>query len=551
MTKRIRHIDMAGLPKGFDIADLVAQGVAGEQLLNWFRARVRDGNYAPVKRRAKPKLEGVPSSKPKPKPKDPPPAKKAERAPAPPSNVVPLKKPEEELGLPPEYSEDALAEGFSEEHENSLIYVSAWDSWLIWEQARWTPDETHAVLDLARRTCKKYANEALGRADLGGKAQQIATKIAQRKTFGNVEAIARTDRRHAAVPAQFDADPWILNTPAGVVELKTGAVRPARRSDYAAKVTAVGPDADCPNWLAFLETATDGDTALQEYLARVAGYCLTGSVCEHVFFFVWGTGGNGKGTFLNTLDWILNSYARVANMDTFTEQRFSKHASEIAYFQGARMVTAQETEEGKRWNESRIKAMTGGDPITANFMHKNPFTFRPSFKLLFAGNHKPALRNIDEAIKRRMHLIPFNVTVPPKDRDPGLPDKLRAEAGGILGWAIQGCLDWQERLLSPPARVLATTEEYFETEDTIGNFFGDCCNEGPFLRVRTTDLYQTYSNWAKRAGEYTLSRKRFLDVLRLRDLHSEKKGGEQVVIGIELRASEADRARYPEDWWNR
>ena len=541
-----KYIDTAGLPKSFDIADLAAMNLTPDEVTKWFKDRIRPGMIpAPkangaAKPKAAPKRTREAPAKPKAKAIDKPPVA---TSPGPPSNVVPLQQNEEDLGIPPEYSEDSLAESFSEKHKNSLIYVHSWKKWMIWENSSWKIDETNTVVDLSRKICKKASSEALQRQDLGAKSLKIANQISKLNTFKSVEQIARTDRRHTAVPAQFDADQWILNTPDGVVDLRTGELRPAHRDDFASKSAAIGPGGECPTWLKFLDDTTGGDQEMQSYLARMAGYCLTGSVAEHVFFFVYGTGGNGKGVFINQLDWMLKSYSRVAQMETFTEQRFTKHATEIAYFQGARLVTAQETEEGKRWNESRVKTMTGGDSITANHMHKDPFTFQPTFKLLFAGNHKPALRNIDEAIKRRMHLIPFDITVPAKDRDPMLSRKLQAEAGGILSWAIAGCLDWQKQMLNPPERVLATTQEYFQSEDTMGNFFDECCHIGQFLQVRTTSLYSQYQGWAKRTGEYALPRKRFLDILRIRDLHSEKKSGEQVVIGIELKQSEAQLSR--------
>ncbi len=542
----IRYIDTTGLPSGYDVADLIESGIEGDDLIAWFKSRVRDGIIPEPKANGAGKPKAAPkktSDKPKPTPKP-----KPAPAPEPPSNVVPLEKTSDDIGMPPEYSEDSLAEAFSRKYKDSLIYVHPWGQWMIWENARWQTDETDVVMDLSRKVCKVFAAEANDRRDLGARAMKIAEKLSKLMTFKAVKQTAQSDRRHAAVPAQFDADQWILNTPDGVINLKTGRLRKAHRDDFASKSTAIGPGGECPVWLKFLDTATGGDKDLQAYLARMAGYCLTGSTAEHVFFFVYGTGGNGKGTFINQLDWILNSYSRVAQMDTFTEQRFAKHAAEIAYFQGSRLVTAQETEEGKRWNESRIKNLTGGDPITANFMHKNPFTFQPSFKLLFAGNHKPALRNIDEAIKRRMHLIPFDIKVPAKDRDPFLPDKLKAEAGGILKWAIKGCLEWQKEMLNPPERVLATTDEYFQNEDTIGNFFDERCILNPYARVRTTSLYKQYQQWAAQTGEYALSRKRFLDVIGLRELYSERKGGEQIVMGIELKKSEAEIARNGGDW---
>lgn len=517
----VRHIDTSGLPEKYDVYDLLESGINQDDLYAWLKERVRDGN---LKYRRKIQDKG--------------PAKHTafvDNQPAPASNVVPLRKQEEDLGIPPEYSEDSLAEAFSKEYQNTMIYVQAWGNWLEWRDNRWQDDETAVALDLSRKICKKHATEAQKRSDLGSKAQKIAGLISTRKMFANVAGICQTDRRHAAVPAQFDADPWIINTPSGVVDLKTGDLRPARRDDYSRKSTIVGPEGDCPLWMKFLNTATKGDEDLIKYMQRLAGYCLTGSIAEHTFFFVYGTGGNGKGTFMNQISWLLDSYWRQSNMETFTEQRFAKHSSEIAFFQGARLVTASETEEGKRWNESRIKAMTGGDPITAEHKYQNPFTFQPTFKLLFAGNHKPQLRNVDEAIRRRLHMIPFTVTVPAKDRDPNLEKKLRKEGEGILKWAIQGCLEWQETGLNPPDRVLATTEEYFADQDILGAFFDERCEIASHLWTPTSMLYSAYTSWARSMGEYALPRTRFLGQLGFRGLFSEKRGGDMAVEGITVK----------------
>jgi putative DNA primase/helicase len=261
-----------------------------------------------------------------------------------------------------------------------------------------------------------------------------------------------------------------LNTPEGIVDLRTGQMRPHDRAALCSMTTVAPADLACPRWQRFLDQVTAGDQDLQRFLRRIAGYGLTGSTREHALFFFYGTGANGKGTFLNTLTAILGDYAKVAGMDTFTESHTDRHPTELAMLRGARIVAAQETEEGRRWAESRIKALTGGDPITARFMRQDFFTYTPQFKLLIAGNHKPGLRNIDEAIRRRFHLLPFTVRIPPEARDPNLFDKLKEEWPAILGWALQGCLEWQAEGLNPPAAVIEATAEYFDDEDSFGRW---------------------------------------------------------------------------------
>jgi putative DNA primase/helicase len=224
------------------------------------------------------------------------------------------------------------------------------------------------------------------------------------------------------------------------------------------------PGGDCPRWLQFLDEITAGDTELQAYLRRVAGYCLTGITTEHVLFFCYGTGANGKSVFVNTLAGIWGDYAVVAPMETFTASKTDHHPTDLAMLRGARLVIAHETEAGRRWAESKIKTLTGGDRVAARFMRQDFFEFVRQFKLLIAGNHKPGLRGVDEAIRRRLHLIPFNVTIPESQRDPQLFDKLKPEWGGILQWAVDGCLEWQRTGLAPPAAVRKAIADYLASD---------------------------------------------------------------------------------------
>ena len=197
------------------------------------------------------------------------------------------------------------------------------------------------------------------------------------------------------------------------------------------------------------------------------GYCITGSTREHGLFFFYGTGANGKSVLLNTVSGILGDYHRTAPIETFTASSVDRHPTELAGLQGRRLVTAIETEEGRRWAESRIKALTGGDKISARFMRADFFEYTPAFKLVIAGNHKPGLRSVDEAIRRRFHLIPFTVTIPEEKRDPDLFEKLSKEWPGILDWMINGAMHWQESGLRPPEAVTAATKAYLEAEDAL------------------------------------------------------------------------------------
>jgi len=405
-------------------------------------------------------------------------------------------------GLPPEYSDDALALAFTAAHPD-MRYVNAWGKWLNWNGRQWAIDTTLAVFDRARLVCRQFAEQASHNPTLSPSQQtRIASHIASAKTIANVERLARADPRHASSPDLWDADPWLLNTPAGTLHLQTGKLHPHRQSDHITRCTACSPSSQAPaTWLAFLSRVLNGDDALAAYLQRLAGYCLTGLTREHSLGFFYGTGGNGKGTFLNTLTAIMADYAAVASMDSFTENKTTQHPADLAMLRGARLVTAQETEAGKHWNEQRITSLTGGDPITARFMRQDFFTYIPQFKLIIAGNHKPRLKSINEAIRRRMHLVPFTQTIPESERDPTLPDRLREEWPQILGWAVAGCLQWQQARLDPPSAVLEATNTYLTDEDRLGAWITECCDVKPSHAGTHGDLYASYERWCDRNKE--------------------------------------------------
>jgi P4 family phage/plasmid primase-like protien len=264
--------------------------------------------------------------------------------------------------------------------------------------------------------------------------------------------------------------------------------------------------------------------------------------------FGYGTGANGKGTYLNTLTGIMADYAVVAPMETFTATQNDRHSTDMAMLRGARLVTAQETEEGRRWAEAKIKALTGGDPITARFMRQDFFTFQPAFKLFIAGNHKPGLRGVDEALRRRLNLIPFTVTIAAAARDPELAEKLKAEWPGILAWMIEGCLAWQHKRLSPPAAVVTATDSYMEAEDALAAWIKDRCKAIGYGGTESSVLYRDWRAWAQAAGEEPGSQKRFSQALEAKGYAKDPKARHSTFEGIGLHVpaarteTEAERA---------
>jgi putative DNA primase/helicase len=409
----------------------------------------------------------------------------------------------------PVFSDDALALRFADRFADELRYVADWRKWLRWDGTRWQLDRTLAVFERARTVCRTAAAQCNG--------PNLPNQLTSAKTIAAVERLARSDRRLAATVDQWDADPWLLNTPTGVIDLRTCEMREHRSDDYCTHMTAVAPGGACPMWHAFLNRISAGDEALQQYLQRVCGYALTGLTREHALFFLWGTGGNGKGTFITTVAGILGDYHRTAPIETFTATFSDRHPTDLAGLRGARLVTATETEEGRRWAEAKIKTLTGGDQISARFMRQDFFDYLPQFKLMISGNHKPGLRSVDEAIRRRFNLLPFTVTIPKEERDQELGDKLKAEWPGILQWMLDGCVCWQERGLAPPEAVTAATAAYLEQQDSIAAWLDECCDRNANAWERSQTLFASWKAWAERSGQFVGDIKTFRDRLDGRD----------------------------------
>lgn len=431
----------------------------------------------------------------------------------------------------PMHSDEALALAFAERHTDSLRYVAQTNRWLEWDGARWRTDETMSVYSHARDLCREVATNL-------PEKESVAKSIASGATVNAVVSLARSDRRMAATVDQWDADPWLLNTPGGMVDLRSGAMRPHDPMGYCAKVTAVTPEGDCPTWLAFLNRVMQSDQEMIDYVQRAAGYALTGITREHVLWFLYGTGANGKSVLLSTVAGILADYATTAAAEVFAAAQFDRHPTEVASLAGARLVTASETEEGRQWAESRIKSLTGGDKISARFMRRDPFEFVPVFKLFIAGNHRPQVKNVDEAMRRRIHLVPFAVTIPAEERDPNLTEKLRAEWPGILRWMVEGCLRWQTHGLRAPQTVVDATAEYLDSEDSASLWLEERCLTGDSFYSPAGSLWASWQSWAKANGEEQRSQKWLTEALKSRGFRQRRTMSARGFAGILVKSED-------------
>ncbi len=432
--------------------------------------------------------------------------------------------------LPPRFSDDALASTFSARHDGQLLYVPSWSSWLNWNGSKWAKDDVLGVYDAARIICREVAADAAEQK--GG--ESIAKAITSASTVSAVERLARSDPRHARTPDAFDADPWLLNTPGGVVNLRSGRLRPHNPDDMLTKVAGATPSGSCRRWIRFLIQITQGNRKLIRYLQRFIGYTLTGCITEHAFLFAYGPGGNGKGVLFSIIAAILGDYATTAMHDVFMVSRNDQHPTNLAALRGARMVAVTETEEGRQWAEARVKAITGGDKISARVMRGDPFEFTPVCKLWFSGNHKPPLRNPDAAMRRRMNLVPL--TFVPAKPDTGLGDALMAELPGILAWAIRGCLEWQRIGLEPPPIVTEATDEYFAAQDSLAQWLETNCERDLKGWTTTRTLFSDWKSWMLDRGEEPGTEKAFSDAM-LKHAPKERKNAGMAFIGIRLTGS--------------
>jgi putative DNA primase/helicase len=388
-------------------------------------------------------------------------------------------------------SEALLGAEFCAKHGCDLMYEERRNGWLAWNGKRWVRLETDSSLIRLR----EFVNTVAASLELNP-SERI--RLGRASVIRGIDAFVKQEC--AVKPSMLDADPMLLGTPSGVVDLASGIHRPARREDRITRATATEPadTPDCPLWLAFLREAMRDDQAMIEYLQRIAGYCLTGLVSEHALIFAHGAGGNGKGVWIGTLTDIWADYANTADMEVLCETQSNRHPTEIAALDGPRLIAAQEIAEGKAWNEARLKSLTGGDQLSARYMRQDLFSFDPQFKLIVAGNHQPRFRTVDDAIRRRLHLIPFLFT--PAKPDPELRNKLRAEWPQILRWAIDGCIAWQHAGLDRPAAVKAATDGYLGAEDHIGQWCDDCLDFDPRNAATSRELTDSWAHWSESVG---------------------------------------------------
>jgi len=433
------------------------------------------------------------------------------------------------------------AERLVSKYGEDVRYCPQWNTWMYWNGKVWRKDVTGEIERKAKQTVKDLKDEIPSGAEAKF-AFKHAHRSESRYSIENMVALAKSEIGVPILPNEMDSDTgWLFNCNNGTINLRTGELKPHNKSDTITKISPVDfdPDAECPVFMEFLSKIMNGNQNLIEFLNRAVGYSLTGNISEQVLFFLYGTGANGKSTFLEVIRMMMGEYAQQADFNTFLQQSGTTVRNDIARLKGARFVTAVEVEDGRRLSEVMVKQITGGDLLIARFLYGEYFEFYPEFKLFWAANHKPIVWGTDHGFWRRMRLVPFEVTISEAEMDKNLGEKLQAELPGILAWAVRGCTMWQKIGLKPPPEVLAATSMYREEQDDIGEFFNACCKMKKDATVTKAKLYQAFQDWCEKNGEKPMPKRRFGSKLKERGISDGKLSGDRVWLGIDLLVEES------------
>ena len=433
------------------------------------------------------------------------------------------------------------ADRFVYVHGANVRHVKEWGTWLLWDGRRWARDRSNVVYDLARGVIRAMYDAGHG-IDDDKKRAEYMTYVAgceRRTRLDAMVVLAASDPTVAITPDCLDRHPFLLTVQNGTLDLRTGDLRSHAREDLITKLSPVtfDPSATCPRWDSFVAEIMSGDSELVAFLKTSTGYSLTGDTGEQCFFVPYGLGGNGKTTFLEVLIELAGDYGMHTPTETLMATRGDGIPNDIARLKGARFVAAIEAQEGRRLSESTIKALTGGDTITARFLHAEFFDFRPEFKLWLGVNHRPVIKDTSPAMWRRVQLIPFRYTVPEDKRDKNLKAALLAELPGILNWAMDGALTWQiNGSLQSPAAVREATAEYRSEMDTIAAFLEDRCVIEPRASLSAKDLYAAYLDWCSENNEKAASQRTLGLKLKDRGFRNNRRRAGIVWDGLGMRA---------------
>ena len=396
---------------------------------------------------------------------------------------------------------------------DELRYCVETNKWLIWNKKCWEVDTTGGINRIAKGIVRSIYHEAYQASDSAVR-KSISAHATKSESRERVKAMIEMTQTETGIPQSIltlDSNPMLLNVSNGTIDLRSGELKPYCKTDMMTGYLPFDYDKEfaCPLWNSFLRDVFNNDAQLIDYIHRAVGYSITGKVSEQVMFFAYGKGANGKSTFLNVLNGLLGRHSIRIPSQILAQKPDNNTYAALAKLKGARCVIASEVEEGQRMAESLIKDMTGGDIITARLLYGAFFEFMPTHKLWQYGNHKPQIRGTDEGIWRRIHLIPFTQAFKGENRIPDMDRKLMAEIGGVLTWAVQGCLKWQKSGLKVPDIIKDATEKYRADEDIIGHFLAECGDPESTDSTLISVAYRIYNTWAVSSGYKPLGKQRF------------------------------------------
>jgi putative DNA primase/helicase len=489
--------------------------------------------------------------------------------------------------FPPTFVHDCLMANergdgalFAALHKGEFLFNTTSNHWLRWAGHHWDFDEKEEAHRSVEQVALSYLDEgfklskaiaAATKKDEKDRAGQLAEKqksysrrasrLRSVKGVGNCLTMAHREEGFGVRGEEFDRSNWLLACRNGVIELDIGRFRDGRPDDYLTKAVPHewpkdkgGIDCPAPTWEKFLENVFAGDADLIAYVRRLFGYGITGLTREHIFPVLHGAGRNGKGTLVEMLRYVAGSVAQPIQSEMLLDQRTARSSAgpspDIMTLKGLRIAFASEIDENRRFSPGKVKWLTGGDTLTGRNPHdRYETTFEPTHLLCLLTNHLPHAPGDDFAFWQRLHLVPFNIQFVDRPsgenertRDKELPEKLKAEAPGILAWLVRGCIEWQQQGLNPPQVVLSATEQYRFSEDLLSEFIEACCyppkETSADARIKFSEIYDEFKNWyCKTVGDekYCPKKKKFSALMEKR-FKKVKASGYVWFYGLSLKA---------------
>lgn len=427
-------------------------------------------------------------------------------------------------------------------HGQNIHYMPE-SGWYIWNGRFWIPDHGDvSIQEMAKETALSLFDDVKNAAHRQEREEKIKhAKKAQSR--GSIEASIKLARSEAGVPrhlTDMDADKWAFTVSNGTLDLRTCKLNPHNRDQLISMTSPVTYDehSRCPLWLSFLDRVMAGDAELIGYLQRLMGYLLVADTSEQALHFFYGLGANGKSVFCDVILKLMGDYAQVSSPMLIMNRHGNGVPNDVARLRGVRASLMNETAQGARLDEAKVKDLTGGDKLSARFLNKEFFDFVPTHRLIIRGNHKPTINGTDDGIWRRLRLVPFTVSIPIAEQDLTLARKLEGELSGILNWALVGCMEWQVTGLNPPPVIADAVREYREESDTLGRFVSECCEQRKLAEIKSSALFKKYQEFCEQAGERWIPSKDFPSEMQRRGFVSKRFSTGVKFLGLELRSDQ-------------